>query len=251
MKLGLKLWSNNTDAYLNEAKKLYERGICDYIELYVVPNTLETIPNWKKLDIPFTLHAPHFIHEVNLADASKEKYNIEIFKQVETFFNELNAEYMVAHSGIEGNIDETIRQLKVIQPKKMLIENKPFVAPLRDNRICRGATIEEISKVIDEVRCGFCLDVGHAICTANSLKVEPYYYIKQFNTLKPTCYHLSDNFIDSELDKHLHFGAGNYDLGKIFDIIDLSKNIAVETNKNSKENLNDFIKDVEWLKNLK
>lgn len=251
MKLGLKLWSNNTDAYLNEAKKLYERGIYDYIELYVVPNTLETISHWKKLDIPFTLHAPHFIHEVNLADASKEKYNIEIFKQVETFFNELNAKYMVVHSGIEGNIEETIRQLKIIKPKKMLIENKPFVAPLRDNRICRGATIEEISKVIDEIGCEFCLDVGHSICTANSLKIEPYQYIEQFNALNPACYHLSDNFIDSELDKHFHFGQGNYDLKKIFDIIDLSKNIAIETNKNSKENLDDFIEDVKWLKNLK
>lgn len=405
MKLGLKLWSNNTDAYLRDAEKLHSQNVFDYIELYVVPNTLETIGKWKKLNIPFTLHAPHFIHEVNLADASKEKYNIEIFKQVGEFFDELNAGYVVVHSGIEGDIDETIRQLKIItenyppleggsksmisgrggkpaqytknalensknlrkkmtkekmilwgilknhqlnnlkfrrqQPiekyivdfvcfekkliveldgsghneqerliydsnryeflkglgykvlrfwnneiyanldgvvekilesanatiapltsilslegrgrisNKILIENKPFVAPLKDNRICRGATIEEISKVIEEIGCGFCLDVGHAICTANTLKLEPYEFIKQFNELNPTCYHLSDNFVDSELDKHLHFGAGNYDLKRIFGIIDTGKNIAVETNKDSKENLDDFIEDVKWLKNLK
>jgi len=405
MKLGLKLWSNNIDNYLKEAEKLYKQGVYDYIELYVVPNTLETIPKWKnlntELDIPFTLHAPHFIHDINLADKSKEKYNTEVFKQVEEFSNELNATYTVVHSGIEGNIDETIRQLKIIsasyppleggskslisgrggipaqytenalgnsknlrknmtgeerilwrflknhqldnlkfrrqQPigkyivdfvcfekklvieldgsghngaeqilydvnrdeflkglgytilrfwnneiyknidgiiekifeavnnplssvlslerrgritKKILIENKPFVAPLRDNRICRGATIEEISKVIDEIGCGFCLDVGHAICTANTLKIEPYEYISQFNELNPTCYHLSDNFIDSEIDKHLNFGQGNYDFKKIFDIIDTNKNIAIETNKKSKENIDDFIEDVKWLKNL-
>lgn len=251
MKLGLKLWSNNTDEYLQEAQKLYEEKIYDYIELYIVPNTLETIKKWKTLDIPFTLHAPHAMHGVNLAQKEFEEINIEIFKQVETYREELNAKYIVLHSGIEGDIDETIRQLKIIKPISMVVENKPYIAPLKDGRICRGATIEEISKVVGAISCGFCLDIGHAICTANSFKVEPYGFIAEFNKLNPTCYHLSDNFVDSELDKHLHFGAGNYDLKKIFDIIDENKNIAIETNKNSKENLNDFIEDVQWLKNLK
>lgn len=251
MKLGLKLWSTNSDFYLDAAKKIFEQEVYDYIELYVVPNTTETIAKWKKLNIPFTLHAPHFVHDVNLADAGKEKYNIEIFKQVEEFSNELGASYVVVHSGIEGTIDETARQLKIIKPSNMLIENKPFVAPLRSNLTCRGASIDEISKIINEVGCGFCLDVGHAICTANTLNLDPYAFLAEFNMLNPRCYHLSDNFIDSEVDKHMHFGQGNYNLKKVFDIIDTNKNIAIETNKDSKENLDDFIKDVKWLKNLK
>lgn len=257
MKLGLKLWSTNSDCYLKEAAELYEQGIYDYIELYIVPNTLETISKWKTLEIPFTLHASHAIHDVNLADESKEKYNIEVFKQIEGFFYELNAGYVVVHSGIEGNIEETVRQLKIITAHSsqftahFLIENKPFLAPKKNNRICRGATIEEVSKVINEVNCGFCLDIGHAICTANSLKLEPYEYLNRFNKLNPTCYHLSDNFIDTEIDKHLHFGQGDYDLKKIFDIIDADKNIAIETNKDSEDNLDDFVEDIKWLKNLK
>lgn len=266
MKLGLKLWSINTDFYFEEAEKLYKEGWFDYIELYVVPNTLETISKWKTLEIPFTLHASHAIHDVNLADRSKEKYNIEVFKQIEDFFYELNAQYVVVHLGIEGDIDESIRQINKIKPPKMLIENKPFLAPKKDNRICRGATIEEISKVINEIGCGFCLDIGHAICTYNSLRgakdylhsspftlhsENPYEFLAEFNKLNPTCYHLSDNFVDAELDKHLHFGQGSYDFKKIFDIIDTRKNIAIETNKDSKENLDDFVEDVKWLKNLK
>lgn len=251
MKLGLKLWSNNTDNYLREAQWLYKEGWFSYIELYVVPNTLETIPKWKQLDIPFTLHAPHFIHDINLADKTKEKFNAEIYAQVEEFSKELNASYVVVHSGIEGDIDETIRQLKLIKPSKILIENKPYLAPKADKKICRGATIEEIKKVIEEINCGFCLDIGHAICTANSFKLNPFEYIEKFNLLNPDCYHISDNFFDSELDKHLNFGQGNYDFKKIFDIIDASKNIAIETNKKSKENLDDFVEDVKWLKNLK
>lgn len=251
MKLGLKLWSTNEDSYLSEAKKLYDQGWYDYIELYIVPNSLQTLKKWKTLEIPFTLHAPHFIHNVNLADYEKENFNLEVFEQVKEFSQELNAKYTVVHSGIEGNIEETIRQLQIIKPEKMLIENKPIIAPKKDNRLCRGATIEEIKQVIEKTGCGFCLDIGHAICSANSLKKDPYNYLREFNSLNPDSYHLSDNFIDSEIDKHLHFGQGNYDLKRIFDIINADKNIAIETDKNSKENLDDFIEDVKWLRNLK
>lgn len=254
MKLGLKLWSVNTDFYLDEAKKLYEDGFFDYIELYVVPKTLETLDKWKTLksesNIPFTLHAPHFMHGVNLAIADKEKFNHSVFEEVDCFTAELDAEYVVVHSGIEGNISETIRQLNIIKPKRMLIENKPYLAPLGDNNECRGATIGEIKKVLDNYECGFCLDIGHAICTANFLKLDPYELLAQFNLLNPNCYHFSDNFIDSQMDKHLHFGSGNYDFKKIFDIIDLDKNIAIETNKNSSENLDDFIEDVKFLRGI-
>lgn len=254
MKLGLKLFSLNTDFYLEEAKRLFSDGWFDYIELYVATETVSTIEKWKRLKddlcIPFTLHAPHFMHGVNLANSDKRESNYKIFQEVELFRKELDAEYVVVHGGIEGNIDETINQLKLIKPPKMLIENKPFVAPLADSKICRGATIEEISKIITEIGCGFCLDVGHAICTANSLKTDPYEFLTKFNKLNPTCYHLSDNFVDSVIDKHLHFGQGNYDFKRIFDIINLDKNIAIETNKNSKENLDDFIEDVKCLKNL-
>lgn len=269
MKLGLKLWSRNTDFYFEEAKRLFKGGWFNYIELYVVPNTVDTIEKWKTLgadfNIPFTLHAPHFINGVNLAEKSKEEFNYKIFEEVGQFCDELNAGYIVVHSGIEGDIEETIRQLKIINLKKMLIENKPYIAPLKKDLICRGATIEEISKVIDGVGCGFCLDIGHAICTYNSLlkskdsihhspfnihSEDPYGFLKQFNALKPRCYHLSDNFIDNHIDSHLHLGQGNFDFKKIFDIINTDKNIAIETNKNSKENLDDFIKDVQFLKNF-
>lgn len=66
-KIGLKLWSINTDYYYDEAIRLYNDGVYDYIELYVVPNMTDTIEKWKKLDIPFIVHCPHFAHGFNLA----------------------------------------------------------------------------------------------------------------------------------------------------------------------------------------
>lgn len=252
MKLGLKLWSINTDNYFKEAEKLYKQHMFDYIELYVVPNTIDTISKWKNLNIPFTLHAPHFAHGVNLAKKENEKINFKVFEEVKHFLKELNAQYVVVHSGIDGSIEETVRQLKIIKPDKMLIENKPYRAlPNKmKGEFCRGAKIEEIEYVINEIGCGFCLDIGHAICTSNTLKINPYQYLKEFNYLSPTCYHISDNEINTEYDAHMHFGQGSFNFKKIFDIIDINKNIAIETIKNSKENLDDFIEDAEYIKNV-
>ncbi len=250
-KIGLKLWSINIDYYYNEAIRLYNDKLFDYIELYIVPHTLHTLKEWVKLDIPFRLHAPHFMHEINLADPHKFEYNKAIFSEVEEFRKALGAEYTVIHAGMNNTIEETIRQINHINPINALIENKPFYAPLNEGFLCRGASFEEIEKIIKETKLGFCLDIGHAICTANSLNIEPYSYVEKFQNLKPKAYHLSGNFIDSDKDRHLHLYEGNYDYARLFSIIDTSMDIAIETNKDSKENLNDFKEDMLCLrKNL-
>ena len=59
---------------------------------------------------------------------------------------------------------------------------------------------------------------------------------------------MSDGEITSNVDMHLHIGEGNYDIKRILEIIDDDKNIAIETKKDSKENLNDFIKDIGGLR---
>lgn len=247
MQIGLKLWSTNTDFYYKEAKKLYNQGYFDYIELYVVPDTLDTLKKWKKLDTPVILHAPHFKHKINLSDPNQFQYNQLVFTQVELFRQELNAEYTIIHAGMNGTVGETIRQLQIIKPKNFLIENKPAIPPLIPEYKCVGSTINEIQNILNELDCGFCLDIGHALCTANSLGIEPYTYLVDFQRLSPLMYHLSDGDIQSPLDQHLHFGEGNYDIEKIFSIINPHANVSIETKKNTKENLDDFIEDIKCI----
>ena len=249
-KLGLKLWSINTDYYLKEAERLYNEGYFDYIELYVVPDSLETINQWKKLNIPFRLHAPHFDSGVNLALKEKEEYNFNIYKQVREFYNQLNASYVIVHGGIEGTIEEIVRQLKKINLGKMLIENKPYVGPTDPKLICRGNSIEEISYIMNNLNCGFCLDIGHAFCSANVFKINPYEYLASFNKLNPVCYHLSDNYENNVIDKHFHLGSCEYDFNRIFKIINNTTDISIETLKDSKENLDDFKNDIVFLRGI-
>lgn len=252
-KLGLKLWSINTDYYYDEAKRLYSEGIFDYIELYVVPNTLATLSKWKELQIPFIIHAPHFAHGFNLAKKEKEESNFKIYKEVKQFADELNAQYIIFHGGIDGDINETARQLAAFNDSRALIENKPYVAlPNKmGGEFCRGYNIDEIKLVKEMANCGFCLDFGHAICAANSLKKEVYNYCREFLQFKPNMYHLTDlNDITSPYDSHLRLGKGELNFKIIFDMIADNKYITFETDKISKENLDDFAEDMEWLKNF-
>ena len=146
-KLGLKLWSVNTDFYLKEAAQLYDKGTYDYIELYVVPETLDTLKEWKKLNIPFIMHNSHFMHGFNLARDDKRQHNLKIYKQTRQFADELNAKYIIFHGGIDGEVEETARQLASLDEPRALIENKPLRAlPNRmgGGNFCRGATVEEL-----------------------------------------------------------------------------------------------------------
>lgn len=253
IKRGLKLWSVNTDYYYLEAKKLYEQKFFDYIELYVVPETLDTLEIWKKLNLPFIIHNAHFAQGFNLAKKEKEQRNKEIYEQTKQFADELDAQYIIFHGGIDGNIEETARQLASFNESRALIENKPFVAlPNKmGGEFCRGYNINEIEIVMNAANCGFCLDFGHAICSANSQKTDVYNYCREFLQLKPQMYHLTDlDDITSPYDSHLHLGKGQLDFYKILLMIADNKFVTFETNKNSKENLDDFIEDMKWLNNI-
>ena len=251
MNIGLKLWSVNTDFYYEEAKRLYQEHWYDYIELCIVPGSTETLKKWKVLkqeyNIPFALHAPHSMLGVNLADREKEQSNAKAYEDVALFAEGLSAKYTVVHAGVNGSTEETIRQLNTIKPVNILLENKPYKT-IYGEPICRGAVPDEIIKIFDGYPCGFCLDVGHAICTANALGMEPYGFLQEMQKLTPSAYHLSDNYIDGDIDRHLHLGEGTYDLKRIMEIIDPARDVAIETVKRSKTDLDDFVYDLKYLR---
>lgn len=245
-KIGLKLWSPNTDYYLKEAQKLYEEGVFDYIELYVVPDTLETLEQWKKLDIPFIIHNAHFVHGFNLAKRENEQRNLDIYNQTVQFANALQADKIIFHGGVDGDPEETARQLKNLHEPRALLENKPYIAlPNRmGGNFCRGATLDELRNIIEYAECGFCFDIGHAICSAASQKRDAYDYLRAMLALKPAMFHLSDvSDMASPYDSHLHLGSGQLNLKHILEIMDEDAIISLETDKDSREHLEDFRKD--------
>lgn len=250
-KIGLKLWNINTDNYYDIAKKMYDEGIFDYIELYVVPGNTNLIDKWKKINIPFDIHAPHFAHNMNLSKVEYREDNYKKYLEVKEYADALDADVIVFHGGINGDYKETANQIKSFNDNRILIENKPY-QPLKmtkDSR-CVGSKYEEIKFVIEYTGCGFCLDVGHAVCSANSQGINPYDYIGKLINLNPKRIHLSDIHVDTIYDEHLNYGKGNLDIIEVLKIIPSGINITIETNKSSKDNLDDYTNDAKKIKEL-
>lgn len=246
-RFGLKIWSNNEN-YVKEAIRLYEKGVYQYIEIYMLPGTeKKMVEMWKGLDIPYVIHAPHFMDGLNLAKKDQKESNFKLIDETRRFADELYAENIIVHPGVAGDIKETAQQIREINEPRLLIENKPYFA-LVDDLICNGATAEDIEFVTKENGIGCCLDIGHAFCAARGLNKEPMEFLNGFLSLKPEMFHFTDGDYESVYDRHDHIGKGNYDIKKIVNLIPQGKRVTIETAKDSKESLADFEEDIAYLK---
>ena len=257
--LGLKLWSTNTGALAVAAESLFAEKAFSYLELFVVPDSSATLPEWRRLHdevgIPFVIHNAHTAQGFNLAKREMESRNREIFAETRAFADALEAEHVIFHGGTDGDVVETVRQLKALDEPRALIENKPFL-PLPNDagvKFCRGATAEELERIIDGTGCGFCLDIGHAICSANAQGLEPYAFASDLaRRFRPVMFHLSDvTDMTSVHDAHPHLGTGELDIPRICrEIFPANAKVSIETVRDSMTDLEDFRRDVDYLGGL-
>ena len=257
--IGLKIWSTNTGPLATAAERLFKEGAFGYIELFAVPGSLATLPEWNRLHeacgIPFVIHNAHSARGFNPAKAELAERNWEIFAETQAFADALEAEHVIFHGGTDGGVGETIRQLKAFGEKRALIENKPFV-PLKNPagvKFCRGATADELEHIIDGTGCGFCLDIGHAVCSANSQGLEPYAFASELaRRFRPAMFHLSDvTDMTSVHDAHPHLGTGELDIPRICrEIFPANAKISIETVRDSQTDLDDFRRDSDFLRSV-
>lgn len=244
--IGLKLWSTNTQ-FFSEIIELYEKRYFSYIELFAVPESKHTIQTcWKKVSIPFVIHASHSMTGLNFSKKEMLAQNMQQAEEAKYFANELNADNIIFHPGINGELEESIRQINMVKDSRFLIENKPAIG-LNGER-CIGSTYHEIQTIIQECGCGFCLDFGHAIAAANAHKKEPLSYIKEFMTPNPVMFHLTDGDYTSEKDHHYHYGQGTFPLDKIFALIPNFSMVTNEAKRESSTSLEEIIHDTEYTK---
>ena len=248
LQLGLKLGSQNTN-YTEDILAFFQAGYFQYIELFAAPESFnDTISYWKQFSIPFVIHAPHSFAGMNLSLPEERENNKKKMKETFRFADALKSEYIIFHSGVNGNVNETISQLRPFIDSRCLIENKPMRG-LNDEK-CLGSTPEEIKHILNELQTGFCLDFGHAICTANSLKREPLELINEFTAFNPCMYHLTDGDYTSEYDSHLHYGKGTFPLKELLKMIPNEAKVTNEAKHDSNNALNNFKEDFFYVKNI-
>ncbi len=247
-RIGLKLYSTDFDI-IADARKL-QNGFFDFVELYVVPDSYETTINaWKDFDIPFIIHMPHSLHGVNLAQAEKWQTNLIHFKETQKFSDELGSGIIIVHGGNNGNFNETIRQLALFKDRRVALENKPKMG-LRGN-VCAGWSPEEFRYALGSgIVSSMVLDFGHAACAANSLKKDHMDIVKEFMILNPELFHLSDGDVSSEKDTHLNLGKGNLNIAEFLSVIPDNGLVTIETPRDMRRGLDDFIEDIHVLRGL-
>jgi deoxyribonuclease-4 len=249
LKIGLKLWSTDAEQ-VAEASKHYRKHVFDYIELYVVTGTYtDTIKLWCSFPGSYVVHCPHASHGFNLAMAKLRKDNQRKFEEVQTFANELGASTIIVHPGNGGPLEESIRQLNNIADKRICIENKPREG--LNGRICVGSTPQEIQRILQGGRIeGFVLDFNHAVCAANTFGISIDTLITDFLDFKPRIFHLSDGSSNMTKDEHCNLGAGSLDLSRLVSYIPQGEMVTLETPRAKDRGLEDFTKDVEFLRTL-
>ena len=250
LNLGLKLGSKDT-RYTDEILRYYEQGLFQYIELFTLSDTYEdSISYWKRFDIPFGIHAPHSAAGLNLANASSRDANrLKIIESMK-FADVLDAKYIIFHSGVNGLSEEVVQQLSPFADERFLIENKPIRG--LDGSACVGSSFSDLKMIVDCIGngTGFCLDFGHAICAANTLKKEPFEFIKELKTLNPRVYHLTDGDYTSEFDSHLHYGDGTFPLKNLLSFVPNDGMVTNEAKRSNPDNLEEFKTDSDFMVKL-
>jgi len=254
MKIGLKVWASNK-AYIKDAKKFIADGVCDFIEIYVNAECqAQDSLDWKGVSSKICLHAPHSYGGFNPGQPGLEKEKRAALEKVDVFRRELNPGYIIFHPGIEGAVEETIRQYKVYKkdfPEVFalaLIENKPKIGIGKE--VCLGSSPAEIRQIQEQLGFGFCLDVSHVICYAAWLKTPWRNILEEFFKFKPQMVHLCDGYVDSVKDTHLHLGRGNYDLRVVLEKVAENQWATLETPHDFSDKLDDFQQDVVFLRKM-
>lgn len=223
-------------------------GLFAYIELYTVPQSYErSIALWKRLlPLPFIIHAPHFGHGANLSDSGAFEQNTLILREAMKFADALKSDYIIVHGGFGGDTAEVIRQVSFLRDKRFVLENIPVVG--LDGQRCSSYTPQHMAEATSsEAFAGFVLDMGHAVCMANSLSMDWREAVAQFVQMEPVMYHLSDGDLASERDAHYHIGQGNFPIAEMLDFIPEDSLLTLETPKDLKLGLLEARQDCERL----
>lgn len=158
----------------------------------------------KELEIDLTIHAPYFI---NLNSSEKEKIEASkkrILKCCE-IGEELGAKRVVFHPGYYGKTSREEAYSKIKKEIKEIVDYlkekdwKIKIAPETMGKVNVFGSIEEVSQLVKDTNCSFCIDFAHIL--ARDKKVE-YEKIKKLFPQKQWHCHFSGIVYGEKGEKH-------------------------------------------------
>ena len=254
IKYGLKLWSTNDRELFPEAVKLFKKGIIDFIELYIVPDSFvsgefDFLNDLK--DIPTIIHAPHTKHNFDVFTLNDSKIKLFEEQVVETA-NFLNSKFIIVHAGLGVSPEIFKENIGKIKDKRILIEN--MVRFGINNEPCFGYSYEQL-KFIKKCGFNFCFDFSHAIKSSINQEIDYKEFIKKLIIeLSPNYFHICNGKIDNDQDEHKDLFDGDFDIKWIKEmLLKLAQKkdvyLVFETQKGEKGLEND-IKNINYFSNI-
>jgi deoxyribonuclease-4 len=183
----------------------------------------------KKYDISLTIHAPYWIN-LNSKDKekiAKSKERILKCLEVGTW---LGAKLVVFHPGYYGGMDKdkTYENIKnqILEMQKIKKQKKytPKLAPETTGKVNVFGSIEEISRLVKETGCSFCIDFAHILAREKSYEFKR--VKKAFSKHKKWHVHFS-GIEYSEKGERKHKTTSEKELKKLFKGLLKNKNIII------------------------
>jgi deoxyribonuclease-4 len=212
MKYGLKIWSIDKKELFKEAVELFKRKQIDFVELYIVPDSL--LPGKSEIlddlrNIPTVVHATHNEHGFDVFGLDDP--NIKLFKnQIIKIADFLGSKFIVVHSGVGESQKIFEENISKIKDKRIIIENMPKAG--LNGELCFGYSLEQLKFIKG---CGFniCLDFVHAIKSAISQKLDYKEFVKKLIfELEPSYFHITNAKMDNDKDDHMNLFDGEIDI---------------------------------------
>jgi len=231
-KIGLKI-----GPWTQDIKRIDKWG-ADFFELYA-SQTLEWLAGCKT---PVkVVHMAHFRDGVNPANPARRKRNALALGLALSLANQTGAKKIILHpelkEGPDCSVEALVDFISSSYDSRLLIENMPYSSS-GQSHYCSSP--DEIKKVIEETKIGFCLDYPHAAEYAARLNLDLEMLLKNFLALKPRHFHLADTdlrsvFKEQYNEEHLNLWEGNLPLELIRKYIPEDAQITLETPKSKKQ----------------
>ncbi len=146
--------------------------------VYIKENETEIIKQAaKKLDINLSIHAPYWIN-LNSREKIKQKQSMKRILDCVKIGDKLDVKTIVFHAGYHGKSkpEETYENIKnaILEMQDTINENnyKPKIAPETMGKVNVFGSIEEISNLVRDTKCSFCIDFAHILARYKENKFD-------------------------------------------------------------------------------
>lgn len=255
IKIGPKVWVKDlkNETLFSELCRVLEAGIADFVEIMTPGGSYEEYCDVaRRLPGEIVIHAPHDGVGVEWSDSSRQYENLKLIRDSFQFASDCNAEVIIVHTGADNLVEETARQLSVLNKSKVVLENLPCFACRDGEGGYRGTTDFELKNVLEMAGInGICMDFSHLHSAAISLGMDWEKMLDRMLELNPRIFHLCDGEFGNPLDLHLPLGEGDYPLGKMINSIPAGSMLTLETKNPDVLTMVGFEREVALIESLR